>query len=52
LVGVDDIDGIGSNKGLHHLDAKALIRAEEHRVVNGVSRAALSLCSHTGITWH
>jgi hypothetical protein len=37
---------MGFVEGLHHLDAKALIRAEEHCVVDGASWAAPLLGSH------
>jgi hypothetical protein len=39
---------MGLVEGLHHLDAKALVSGEEHRVVDGASRSALLLGSHVG----
>ena len=35
-------------EGLDHLDAKALVSAEEHGVVDGASGSALLLGSHAG----
>jgi hypothetical protein len=37
LQGLDDVHRMGFVEGLHHLDAKALIRAEEHCEVDGAS---------------
>jgi hypothetical protein len=39
---------MGRVEGLHHLDAKALVRAEKHRVVDGASGSALLFGSHAG----
>jgi hypothetical protein len=39
---------MGLVEGLHHLDAKALVSAEEHGVVDGVSGSAPLLGSHVG----
>ena len=39
---------MGLVEGPHHLDAKALIRAEKHRVADGASRSAPLLGSHAG----
>jgi len=48
LVGLDDIHGMGLIEGLHHLDAKAVVSAEEHRVVDGASDSAPLFGSHAG----
>ncbi len=48
LQGLDDVHRMEFVEGLHHLDAKALIRAEEHGVVDGASRSAPLLGSHAG----
>jgi hypothetical protein len=39
---------MGLVEGLHHLDAKALVSAEEHGVLDGTSGSALLLGSHAG----
>jgi hypothetical protein len=37
LEGLNDVHRMGLVEGLHHLDAKALVSTEEHRVVDGAS---------------
>lgn len=39
---------MGLVKGLHHLDAKAVVSAEEHCVVDGASGSAPPFGSHQG----
>ena len=46
LQGLDDVHRMGFVKGLHNLDAKAVVSAEEHRVVNGASSSAPLFGSH------
>lgn len=48
LEGLNDVHRMGLVEGLHHLDAKALVRAEEHRVVDRDSSSAHLLGSHEG----
>ena len=39
---------MGLVKGLHHLNAKAIVCAEKHRVVDGASDSAPLLGNHVG----
>ena len=48
LAGLNDLQRMGHVEGLDHLDAKALVSAEQHRVVDGASSSALLLGSHAG----
>jgi hypothetical protein len=48
LEGLNDVHRMGLVEGLHHLDAKALVCAEKHRVVDGASGSAHLLGSHAG----
>jgi hypothetical protein len=48
LEGLNDVQRMGLVEGLDHLDAKALVCAEEQRVVDRASRSAPLLGSHAG----
>jgi hypothetical protein len=48
LKGLNDVHRMGFIEGLDHLDAKALVSAEEHGVVHGAYQSAPLLGSHAG----
>jgi hypothetical protein len=48
LEGLNDVHRMGLVEGLDHLDAKAVVRAEKHREVDGASSSEPLLGSHEG----